>query len=414
MERRTQSPRRIWVSGAWIALLLGAVSGCADTTFAAPTSKHEFSPGKAGPSEARAFRDSYTTFVERTTTDLKIGADASANDVYGPAGFYQACVALLNASDGATFENLSKLTSNPSPDAFAVSQGFGEWLAGLVTESPVAVKSSVWCVRPYLVKPSYTQDMARYYGVDALKLGTAGLAGERALKEWINLDRGLVPEGAVPQLNKDMDLLLLTTTTVDGTWQSPFAPVAGDQPGFKTSAGVVAAKFMSANLVGAMVSQSPETTAVQVPLEDPRFALVLVMPTDGAPCDGKTALSNLDWTKADVALTLPKFRATSVRSLEGAVGRLGSPDLLAHANDFQRISTDLDAGAVSIVRQVIDLTVGETGIGQTGRGKPARATKAGPGSTTLVFERPFAFQLLHVPSNQPVLIGVVNNPVPGD
>lgn len=92
--------------------------------------------------------------------------------------------ALLRASDGETYKQLSRTLQIPADDDLTYHVVLRRRLADLNKISDYQHAASIWMVWPVTPNSGYVNEMAKYLEVDVYRLGSARMGARKELERW--------------------------------------------------------------------------------------------------------------------------------------------------------------------------------------------------------------------------------------
>ena len=226
-------------------------------------------------------------------------------------------------------------------------------------------------------------------------------------------------KGRIPRLLDALpgraSMVLLNAVTFDGLWTTPFAPNDTRKEPFHSPEGVRPVDTMRLKAASLAYARGAGFQAVELPYEGGRYRMAILLPDAGDPAvllsggDWRTALARAETRTVDLAL--PRFTVRAAPDVETGLKAMGLAPLFARV-DFR---PGVPGGGVDRLGAVVQRTYLEVGE----RGTKAAAATAIMGIRAmrrpveaLAFrvDRPFAFVLRHIATDEPLFEGVVREP----
>lgn len=336
------------------------------------------------------------------------------NNLVSPASAYFCLGMAGNGAGGTTRTEFQDVLGQYGMTMDGLNRAYKAYADDLTTQrgsTGIVLSNSIWLRTGLRVKKSFLQDNADYFGAGAHTLDfDAGAV--KTINNWVkNSTKGRI-DSLIDRFNPNDELYLINALTFDGKWKYPFDTDGPAAPGnFDLENGkTVKMSFMGlAKTLGCI--QSADETAVVLPYDDDRFAMLCILPKEGVSL--KKYVANMTentipvlmqkQAQTFVIVSLPQFKITSDEVLNGALSKMGLANAFGDA-DFSGITGDRTL-YISQVRQKTYLEVNELGT------KAAAATAAEFECKGVVdgkyidFNRPFVFALVDLKTNLPLFIG---------
>ncbi|KAG1666959.1 hypothetical protein FOA52_004242 [Chlamydomonas sp. UWO 241] len=317
-------------------------------------------------------------------------------------------------------ESLTEATLNAEISKHIDALGGGEATDGGVL---MLIANGIFTKSP--VNSEFSASVGKLFGASSQQV-----ADEKPINEWVNsATKGEIAELVPP--GTDFDTALVNALYFKGLWVTPFDADNTKPKVFHTPSGDRTVSMMRHKFDGrsrARVISAPGLyDAVLLPYKSggaapSEFAAMCVLPAEGVSVDkvaaalAELAVGHADTHKAestspDVTIVeLPKFRSESSDELRPVLQSLGITDAFDAGADFSRVSPGLFISsvlhkAVVEVDEAGTVAAAATAVMMT-RGMPM----AEQPPVKLIFDRPFIFSIMHMSSNTPVFMGVVQAP----
>ena len=377
--------------------------------------------------------------VVAATTELGAGLLAGTtprqNAVISPASIAVVLSMLAEGADGASARELDGLLGASGEARTAavnallteLSQHEGKpsaVAADEVPDRPVLHLASRVVVDDGLdVRDVYLDRLAAGYGAGVGSADLATASGKAALDAWVAHHSGGRIEHSGIEPDASLRLVLQNGVLLAAPWTTPFDPELTTTAPFTTGSGArVDVSTMHRTGEIAYTADGP-WQAVRLPYTD-GFALDVVLPSKGRP---PASLTGDEWaalgaalrtgeTATDVALALPSVHLTSAVDLADGLRKAGVRAVWSPATaDLSGIAETGDGAPLFLgaVGQQVTMSIDEAGTvaaATTEAGVMGGAMLEPARPVEMMVDRPFAVRIVHVPTELPVFMGVVNDP----
>jgi serine protease inhibitor len=309
--------------------------------------------------------------------------------------------AALNAL-AAAIVTTSPATINPSPSSSSPPPPIVDIANGFFLDNDFATS----------VRPAFLQLLATQYGAHATGLSFADQTAAATINAWVAEQTRNRIKMLFRSLPANTKLALVNAVYLKTTWLNQFDP-ANTAPGQFTAASgsPVIAQLMHNSFEQVRFTENPSWQRITLPYVGGELAMRIVLPV-GVVKDiptltklvGIAAGSTSTDPSSPVHLTLPKWDAATTLKLLPALSALGFRDV----TDLSGIAPGLD---VSAAIHKADITVDEMGTeaaAVTGITVAQSAIAATP--VPMVVNRPFAWAVVHEPTDTPIFTGHVIDP----
>lgn len=316
---------------------------------------------------------------------------AGSNALLSPASIR---IALAMLARGATGETKAQLD--------AVSAGVNGQDA---RDGVLRVANSLWAAGG--INSSYQNELIADFGAEANSLGDPTGAVKR-INAWVSSATDeqitdLLSEGDIDSLTV---LALINAITFKGTWVDAFDVERTKEAAFAAPGGSVPVMMMFRESP-IRHEQGSSYQAVELPYEGD-YSLHAILPTEGV--DPMQALRDHQGTygKTKVALSLPRFKMSCSSNLNEALTALGCGRMFSAKGELGGISPDPLLEVSKVVHEAC-IAVDEQGTtAAAATAVMVRTRSMKPRSTSMTFDRPFAFKLTR--GNQVLFAGVCSEP----
>ncbi len=305
--------------------------------------------------------------------DLTFTLSKDGDLVSGP-GIGIALAFLMNSSEGQTSRELQTSLNLSDKESSDFNDAMNAY-AGSLQDSGLSVTTGLFMVWPILVTPMFQEEMARAYGADIVRLGSAGIGANRALNDYVRARSGGAIDQFSPKLERELVMVLASTQRFQAEWkQSPIQSEDGTL------------RFAAPN----RIAVSDRLRVSVIPLAGDRFDLVIAQTLlphpEGSVGEMKeTVALARDAKEANLPLSVPTFSVTAELDLAKALEPVGVKSLWTGPVDMPQVAMELRGNQrIGLAKQMFRFTVGAEGIGVGElRGKPIRR----PGERFFLLDR---------------------------
>jgi serpin B len=285
------------------------------------------------------------------------------------------------------------------------------------------VVNAAWAERTYTFKTDYLDVLATSYGagINLLDFKSAWESARLTINDWVAEQTeqkilNLLPEDSV---STDTRLVLTNAVYFNAAWKQAFDPDNTYDGSFTLLDGsTVTTKFMNAVLAGAPAMQGTGFVAVELPYQDERLSMLVVVPDSGTFTAFESALDGpaLDsivagLTPQSVKLGLPRFKVETSQSLEDLLQSLGMTSAFIFGQaDFSGMDGTQNLYISKVIHKAF-IDVGEKGT--EAAAATAVVMKNGSvalGGLSIYANRPFLYFLRDQPTGAIIFMGRVLDP----
>ncbi len=369
-------PRRLAVTGALLAVLacvaaagggsLGVAASAPGSSLGTRRARH---PATATPPLSAAAAGS----AFGLTLMRRLGP---GNLVFSPDSI---AAALAMAGAGAVGETAAQIVSVLQLPSYASLVGVGRLQQQLAAEQAPAgagssqaptldVANGLFVQEGFAIEPAFLSALQSGFTAapQAVNFETAPAAAAETVNAWVSAHTdGLIP-GIVGTLTPETRLLLADAVYLKASWLTPFprratAPAPFEQPG-----GAVSVAFMNEQQT-LPYARGAGWQALELPYGASTLSLLVLLPPAGRLAALERALDPAmlgrivaHLTPRGVAVSLPRFQLSLLRSLNGPLEALGMRKAFSAGAEFSGISTAVPLH-ISAVQHAADITVAEEG-----------------------------------------------------
>lgn len=195
---------------------------------------------------------------------------------------------------------------------------------------------SLWPKRGYILREKYKDILRTSYGAEVIPLDYEGdlEAARGTINDWISRNtRGkieeMLPKGSV---SGSMTMMLVDAVWFKASWLDRFSSDETSIEPFASPNGMVPAAMMKRRGMMQHLTR-PGFCAVKLPYQRGAFSMTVILPDEGVELgdveraifgDGIDAsLPQNEWSRLEVDLWLPKFKASSSIDIKEAMTRVG-------------------------------------------------------------------------------------------
>jgi serpin B len=280
------------------------------------------------------------------------------------------------------------------------------------------VANALWGQKDYNIQSDFLKTLAQNYdaGMNILDFIKSPEESRVTINKWVSDQtnsriKDLIPQGAIDIYTR---LVLTNAIYFDAAWKYPFAKEATRSGTFNLLDGSKITVSMMSHRAGFGYAKGNGYQAIELPYDGDEISMVILLPDAGQ----FTAFENsMDFTKvsdiignlkrADVDLTMPKFRFESSFSLRGSLAALGMPIAFSEQADFSGINGQHDLLIKDVVHKAF-VAVDEAGT------EAAAASGVIIGivsiGTTVTVDQPFIFLIRDIKTGAILFIGRILNP----
>lgn len=359
---------RLWAGAASVsALALGATALYLSAAKSIPAvNPHTVA---ADPS-VQKIAAANTDFGFRLLKQL-VKTSPTQNVFVSPFSISSALTLTLNGAGGATHKDmaaalgLSRLTANQT------STAYGLLLPSLETPDPsvtLTVANALWVNRGTTLNPQYQAEARRFFGAQVQTLDMTSPAAAPTINGWVSgKTHGKIGQLVTPADIAGSAAVLTNAVYFHGKWSEPFEK-SGTHPGpFTLASGAKKTLPLMSQESAFDYTETAQFQAVRLPHGQGRVSLYVLLPKRGvtpvqvvsglSPAAFRTTLGKMQ--RADVALTLPRFRVSCSATLNDLLKALGMSSAFAPGADFAPMG--LHSGFISAVIHKAILEVDEEG-----------------------------------------------------
>lgn len=402
---------------ALLAFLL-ALAGCGPRKTQADTFQATPAP-PAPPVELGAAGGTIASRANELAFDL-LGR-LEGDPLISPIGIFLALHMASTGAEGQTrreFERVLRTEGTPEPDLVASAS---RWLGSLRSTDPkvtLDVANGIFVRRGVTFEAGFLQGLQTNYQGEARSLDFARPEAVDEVNRWVSDQT----RGRIRRLFDRFDpltvLVLVNAVSFKGEWAKAFDPEQTVPQPFRSPSGSRDVPMMWQRDVDAECGEWQGARAIRLPFGAGRYAMVFVLPPEGAELgEWVASLDAGRWSdlraglkKQSATIGLPRFRARYRADLNSALKELGLRQAFEPGQaDFRRARRQNDLFVQKVVHEAF-LEVDEKGA------EAAAATGVQIGVTSardnfrFVADRPFFAAIEDVPTGALLFAGLVRDP----
>ena len=367
----------------------------------------------------------YSNFYKTSAREILGSADGE-NMVYSPLALYEALSMLAEITDGSTRDEVLEVLN--SPDIETQRDRAQTLFVSNYSEATgcmVLPAASLWINVDYPYNKEAVDSLAFNYFAESYLFDGYDESSTARIQNWINeKTRGLLKEAVEGvELTPDSILNICTTLYFNGRWSDWFYKDYTEEMTFHSPSGDITTDFMYKQESGSLFLGS-NFTAVINSFENDGGLMYFILPNEGETVDDvlssdeyldfvfiRNPRQDFDYYDAIVHQRIPKFDISSDVSLNQALKNLGIEKVFTGNGDFSNLISEKYPVSVDKVQHAARIKIDEEGceaaayvdLGLVGEAPPP------PEEVYFTADRPFII-VIKTDTNQPLFMGVVNNP----
>lgn len=367
----------------------------------------------------------YSNFYKTSAREILGSADGE-NMVYSPLALYEALSMLAEITDGSTRDEVLEVLDSPDIETqrdraqTLFVSNYSE-----ATGSMVLPAASLWINVDYPYNKEAVDSLAFNYFADSYLFDGYDESSTARIQNWINeKTRGLLKEAVEGvELTPDSILNICTTLYFNGRWSDWFYKDYTEEMTFHSPSGDITTDFMYKQESGSLFLGSNFTAVINI-FENDGGLMYFILPNEGETVDDvlssdeyldfvfiRNPRQDFDYYDAIVHQRIPKFDISSDVSLNQALKNLGIEKVFTGNGDFSNLISEKYPVSVDKVQHAARIKIDEEGceaaayvdLGLVGEAPPP------PEEVYFTADRPFII-VIKTDTNQPLFMGVVNNP----
>ena len=284
---------------------------------------------------------------------------------------------------------------------------------------PFAIRpaNSAWGQGGFPFSQEYLEVLATSYGAGLRVVDFAGDPddAQNVINDWVedateDRIKDLIPDGSIDLLTR---LVLVNAIWFKANWAETFDPDR-TVPGVFTrlDGSEVTTPLMHSTTIGQYATR-PGFTAVRLPYAGDA-AMVVVLPSSGtSPAELAAAMTAvdflIDWSTAQVDLTMPSFEFESEIALKEALQSLGMTAAFTEAADLSGITDATDLFVQDALHKSF-IALDEDGTEAAAATAILMGLTSAPPPATFTADRPFLFWIEHSSTGEVLFLGQVTDP----
>lgn len=348
----------------------------------------------------------------------------TANVVVSPLSASMALGMTMTGATGAARQGMGQVLGLEGMSAGQAGAGYRGLIALLRGHDPkmdLRLANSIWTAQRYPVRPGYAAAAHRDFAATVRSLDFADPGAAATINRWVrNGTDGKIAGIIKPPIPPTTAMYLLDAVYFHGRWLEPFDPGETTTSPFTRADGsrIDVAMMHESDVVAYF--ETPEARGIELPYGHSGYVMTVILPVRGTLLH--RLIASLDsatwrrWLAAEsstyLALSLPRFRLQSTRSLKRALTALGMRAAFRPGRaDFSGVSPSGRQLFISHVLQTTYVNVDEQGT------KAAAATSVEQGATSappprvrFIVDRPFLVAIRERSSGTILFLAAIGAP----
>lgn len=367
----------------------------------------------------------YSDFYSTSAREILSSADGK-NIVYSPLAVYEALSMLAEITDGSTRDEVLEVLGSPDIETLRErAQALFVTNYSEDEKGSTFPAASLWINSDYPYNKGTVDNLAFNYFAESYLFDGDDSGSSARLQKWLNeKTRGLLQDAVEGvKLMPDTILNLYTTLYFNGRWSDGFYKKRTEEMTFHSPDGDILTDFMYKKQESGRLYAGSNFTAVINGFND-MGAMYFILPNEGETVDNvlasdeyldfvfsRSPWDNFDYVDAIVHQRIPKFDISSDVSLNEALENLGIKKVFSNSGDFSNLISEDYHVFVSRVQHAARIKIDEDGCEAAAFVEVPADEAAMPSPKEVYFtaDRPFII-VIKSNSNQPLFMGVVNNP----
>ncbi|MEG0074478.1 MAG: serpin family protein [Eubacterium sp.] len=364
--------------------------------------------------------DAYHAFSANLFTHAT--SDTTENSIISPASAYFVLAMLENGADNETAAEFEKVMGLPSDTLNAYCQNMTQNLQKTEGDTALNIAHSIWLNTGYAPKKSFIKTITAPYGAEVFEKNLA--TAKDPINAWVSdQTKALIPEFLTQNPKEGTQMMLINALYLKASWMKPFAPENTHNRDFKCTDGTaVSVPFLNSTTDVQPFIDTADTEGIILPYNDNKLAFVALRPKNNRPINDFIRNFKADTLKntlataedAPVNLSMPKFTREYTFDMKKSLIDMG----LDHAfdknlADFSKM-TDANDLFISEALQKSKINIDENGTEAAAASVIAMEMKAMPAPPenvkNLTLDSPYAYFIIRLEGNEPLFMGVMNNP----
>jgi serpin B len=351
-------------------------------------------------------------------------AEEDGNAVVSPCCVYTALAMVYQGAEGETAEGLARAIGVDEPASLegalaairaATAQAQGEHGVEL------KMASALWCQTGWPLRPGYRRALDGLFQAAIYRVDFSGKpeAARVRVNTWAAENtRGLITDVVPAGGLAGARLALASAIYFDGKWSRPFDVRQTAERPFRIAQGrTIGVPMMTRSDVMGFYKETEAARSLELNYAGNDFSMVVVLPAEGTeptavPEDLVEHLLGIGrQPRLFGQVQLPKFSVSSSLSLRPALAGAGATAVFDPKQaDFGLMSPEPGLFVTDVYQGTV-VHVDEEGTQAAATAVVAAAGEPIPSFLRFLVNRPFWFAILHHPTNVPLFVGHVLNPV---
>lgn len=295
----------------------------------------------------------------------------SQNVFYSPFSVTSALTLTLNGAGGSTRKDMAAALGLPGVTADQTDHAYGLLLPSLENPDPqvtLTVANALWAGKGTPFNPQFQAEAQRFFGAQVQTLDMASPSAADTINGWVSeKTHGKIEELVSPADIASSPAVLTNAVYFHGQWSKAFEKSDTKDGPFTLASGAKKTLPLMSQEARFSYTETKQFQAVSLPYGQGRMSLYVLLPKRGVQAaDVVSGLDPASWNNAlgkmksaQVALTLPRFRANFQATLNAPLTALGMGSAFGGDADFTPMG--LHGGFLGAVIHKAILEVDEEG-----------------------------------------------------
>lgn len=293
------------------------------------------------------------------------------NVFYSPFSVTSALTLTLNGAGGTTHKDMAAALGLSGVTADQTDHAYGLLLPSLENPDPqvtLTVANALWAGRGTVFNPQFQARSERYFGARVQTLDMGSPTAAATISGWVSeKTHGKIDKLVTPRDIATSPAVLTNAVYFHGQWSHAFEKSDTQDGPFTLASGKPKTLPLMSREAKFAYTETPRFQAISLPYGQGRMSLYVLLPKSSVTAaEVVNGLTPASWNQtlgtmkpAQVALTLPRFRANFQATLNAPLIALGMGSAFGSGADFTPMG--LHGGFISAVIHKAVLEVDEEG-----------------------------------------------------
>jgi serine protease inhibitor len=352
---------------------------------------------------------------------VNLSEDTDKNVFISPLSISLALAMTYNGANGDTKTEMQNTLRFPDLTADEINLYFQTLSNSLLNLDPtvkLGIANSIWYREGFTVLPEFVTVNRTYYDAEVQALDFSSTASVDKINNWVSTKTNDKITKVIDNISDDMVMFLINAIYFKGQWTYEFKKEAtADGPFHASPERQSTVPYM--NQEGTFNYYSNDSLQMaEMPYGQGNFSMIVLLPKNGhsvSSLAGRLTPENWsDWTgqleKANVAISMPRFKFEYERLLNEDLTALGMGRAFTDFADFSRIN-GVGGLYISFVKHNSFVEVNEEGTeaaAVTVTGIANTSANPEPSFIPFVVDHPFVFAIRETTTNTILFMGRVS------